>query len=230
MTRVASLRRYPVKSMGGESVDSVALDARGVVGDRWFAVVDGDGQLASGKNGRRFRRRDGVFAYTAMTRGRDVVVSGAGQSWHAGDHELDAHLTASLGAPVRVSPEAAVAHHDAAPVSLVGTATLAWCAERFGGSGDARRIRANVLVETDEPFEEETWAGMLLDVGTAFLRVSERIPRCRMIDIVQDGVVPGEKWLTQLTQEREMCLGVYAEVERPGVVSVGDALSPTTGP
>jgi uncharacterized protein YcbX len=51
------IRRYPVKAMGGESLDSVQVEARGVLGDRRYAVVDGDGKLASGKHSRRFRRR-----------------------------------------------------------------------------------------------------------------------------------------------------------------------------
>ena len=37
---VVDIRRYPVKSMGGESLSEAALDERGLVGDRWFAVCD----------------------------------------------------------------------------------------------------------------------------------------------------------------------------------------------
>lgn len=225
MPAVAALRRYPVKSMGGESLDSVALDRRGLAGDRWYAVVDSDGRLASGKDSRRFRRRDGVFGYTAATGGQHVVVSGAGASWHVGDASLDAHLSRTLGAPVRVAPEADVPHQDMGGVSLIGTATLRWCAERWGGSADPRRIRANVVLETDEPFEEDRWAGSVLDVGSAFLRVTQSIPRCRMIDIVQDGVVPGTHWLKPLATGRDLFLGIYADVERPGVMAVGDECS-----
>ena len=41
--RVSRLRRHPVKAMAGEVLDSVAVDDRGLVGDRWYAVVDDDG-------------------------------------------------------------------------------------------------------------------------------------------------------------------------------------------
>lgn len=224
MPIVKALRRYPVKSMGGESLDSVALDGRGVAGDRWYAVVDEDGRLASGKNSRRFRRYDEVFTYSAASADDGVTVSLDGTTWPVGSGDLDAELSRSFGVRVRVRPEEHVPHQDAGAVSLVGTATLAWCAARWGGADDPRRIRANVLVETDEPFEEEAWAGHLVEVGGVFLRVSERIPRCRMIDLDQDGVVSGADWLKPLTAEREMCLGVYADVERPGVIAVGDEL------
>ena len=42
--RLEELRRYPVKAMAGESLESVVVDGRGLDGDRWFAVWDEDGQ------------------------------------------------------------------------------------------------------------------------------------------------------------------------------------------
>jgi uncharacterized protein YcbX len=40
--KVTTLRRYPVKSMLGETVDSLTVDERGVNGDRWLALVDAE--------------------------------------------------------------------------------------------------------------------------------------------------------------------------------------------
>lgn len=223
MISVAALRRYPVKSMAGESLASARFDERGLVGDRWYAVEDADGRFASGKDTRRFRRRDRVFDHAAATEadGRVTVRHGAEQ-WYVGDPGLDQHLSDEMRAAVRVTPEADVPHQDMGSVSIVGTATLAWCADRWGGSRDPRRLRANIVVETDEPFVEERWLGREAALGSVRLRVVERAPRCRMIDIVQDGVVPGEKWLRPLTRERAMFLAVYADVVVPGTVRVGD--------
>ncbi len=72
MTVVTAIRRYPVKSMGGETLDRVELDARGLVGDRAWAVRDGESRLASGKNTKRLVRRDGVFAFSAAMRAEGV--------------------------------------------------------------------------------------------------------------------------------------------------------------
>ena len=94
---IVQLRRYPVKSMGGEQFDHVRLDRRGIIGDRWFAVEDADGHFASGKNTRRFRRRDAVFGYSAVTSGTgDVTVTGA-------DH-CPSSRTASFNATVESAP------------------------------------------------------------------------------------------------------------------------------
>ena len=139
-----------------------------------------------------------------------------------GDPGLDQRLSEDMGAPVRVMPEADIPHQDSGAVSIVSTATLKWCADRWGGSPDPRRLRANVVVVSEQPFAEERWVGREIELGSARLRVVERVPRCRMIDIGQDGMEPGEKWLKSLAQERDMFLAVYADVTRSGHVTVGD--------
>lgn len=219
-----SIRRYPVKSMGGEDLQHVDVDRRGLVGDRWYAVVDDDGKLASGKSSRRFRRHDAVFEHRATTRSDGAVeVSWGGGSATVEDPVLDAHLSEAMGAMVRVLPETSTPHFDSGQVSLVGSATLAWCEERWGVAADPRRLRANLVVETDEPFVEDDWVGRPVAVGEVRLAVAERIPRCRMIDIDQDGAIaPGDGWLKRLAAERDTCAAVYLDVERGGALRVGD--------
>lgn len=221
--RVTVIRRYPVKSMGGEALAAAALDSRGLVGDRWYAVADGDGRFASGKNTRRFRRRDGVFGFSAST-GDDgaVVVTDGTSTWPVDSEVLAKELTSALGVPSHLEVESAVPHFDDGAVSLVGTATLAWCAERFGIDADARRLRANLVIETDEPFVEESWIDRTIAVGETRLRVVQRIERCRTIDVPQDGATARGRWLKPLATERDMQVAVYADVVTPGVVRLGD--------
>lgn len=230
--RLTTIRRYPVKSMGGESLDAAEVDARGLVGDRWYAVVDGDGRLASGKSSRRFRRRDEVFEHTARTLpdGR-VEVTDGGSTWVVGSRDLDAVLSGSMGAAVRVLPEAATPHQDGGQVSLIGSATLDWFAREWAVDADPRRLRVNLVVETDEPFVEDRWVAHRLTIGTAVLTVDARVPRCRMIDLAQDGAAARERWLPRLTQERDMCAAVYLDVARPGRIMAGDevAVAPPGG-
>jgi len=223
--RVVSLRRYPVKSMGGEALEAAHLDLRGLRGDRWYAVSDEDGCLASGKSSRRFRRRDQVFAYAARTTSTDdVAVTGPGGEWLVGDPALEVELSGAMGVPVRVTSETEVSHQDDGSVSLVGTATLDWWAGK-GIAADPRRLRVNIVVSTDEPFVEESWVGRALTMGSASLRVVGPVPRCRMIDIDQDGAVADGGWLKPLTEQRDGCVSVYADVLAPGVVRVGEPLT-----
>src|SRR4051794_37398599 len=155
---VREIRRFPVKAMGGESLTSVEVDSRGLVGDRAYAVVDGDGKLASGKHSKRFRRRDGVFEFAAGTTPDGVVVTGLGGEWSVSGEDLDRALSDVMGDPVRVLAEATTPYFDAGHVSLVGSASLDWCRRNLDVDADRRRIRPNLVVETDEPFVEETWA------------------------------------------------------------------------
>ncbi|MFP5359736.1 MAG: MOSC domain-containing protein [Actinomycetes bacterium] len=222
--RIVSLRRYPVKAMGGESLDRAAVDARGLTGDRAFAVVDAEGWLAAGKRTRRFRRHDEVFDYAASTVDDAVVVSRDGLAWRVGDAALDADLSAAMGEPMRVLTERDSEHsfYDASPVSLVGTATLDWCRAELGVDADPRRLRVNVVVETEEPFVEEGWIGSEVVLGDVRLRVAARNERCRVIDLAQDGVEETARWLKPLGERRDACLAVYAHVVGPGELRVGD--------
>jgi uncharacterized protein YcbX len=219
--KIAEIRRYPVKSMGGESLESVDVDARGLVGDRWFAVVDAAGKLGSGKNSRRFRRLDEIFEYSAAMTDGDTRVAGPSSSWMVGDPELDRVLSQQVAAEVRILSEAGTPHQDAGQVSLVGTASLDWCREHLGVDADRRRLRPNLVVDTHEPFVEETWSGTLA-VGSCRLTVVGRIERCRMVDIAQEGLPPEGRWLKALTDTRDMSLGVYLAVTEPGTIRLGD--------
>jgi hypothetical protein len=54
---VATLWRYPVKSMMGEELNATAISGRGVAGDRGYALVDrADGRVASAKNPKKWPR------------------------------------------------------------------------------------------------------------------------------------------------------------------------------
>jgi len=225
--RVVEIRRYPVKAMAGESVESVLVDERGLDGDRWYAVWDDEGRMATGKDSRRFRRRDGIFDFRARTTPDGVRIEGLDaevDGWTVGDPVLDEALGRHLGAPVRVLPEAGISHQDAAPVSIIGTASLDWCREHLDVDADVRRLRTNLVVATTEPFVEEKWAGRTLRIGEVELEVSRRTERCRMVDVAQDGLPEQHGWLKSLGRERELCLGVYAEVRTPGTLHRGGQL------
>ncbi|MDN4473800.1 MOSC domain-containing protein [Demequina zhanjiangensis] len=223
--RVVSIRRYPVKSMAGESLESVELDSRGLVGDRAWAVRDADSRLASGKNTKRMVRRDAVFDYSARISAEgSVLVSDGATERTAGDPYLDAALADAMEADVALAPETDVPHFDDGSVSLIGTATLDWCARELEVDADPRRLRVNLVVETDEPFIEETWFGQRLEVGGAVLAPVERIERCRTIDLPQDGVADRTRWLKALGAQRDMRVAVYCDVATPGTLAVGDSV------
>jgi uncharacterized protein YcbX len=81
-----------------------------------------------------------------------------------------------------------------------------------------------VVLETSEPFVEESWIGRLVQVGEVELSVVARIERCRTVDLAQDGVPGTTPLLKALGRSRDVCLGIYAEVVRPGRIAVDDVV------
>jgi uncharacterized protein YcbX len=223
--QVLLVTRYPVKSMGGETLASVDVGPTGLVGDREWAVYAADGKLASGKHSRRFRRMDPVFELVATKRAGDTVVTLPDSSQVAlGQDGADATLSAHFGEPVTVRREGEVPHQDAATFSLVGSATLAELG-RHEGDGrplDPRHLRANVVVTTTEPYAEEAWIGREVTIGTVRLRISEAIERCRMVGVAQVGLRERPRMLQTISDQHDLMAGVYASVLQPGTISVGD--------
>lgn len=226
---VDALFRFPVKSMAGERVDQLELDARGVAGDRGWAIVDQDGKLASGKHSRRFRRMDPLFDLAAWLErdGVPVVTDHRSVEVRADDPGADALMCEHFGVPVRLRPEADVWHMDGGSVSLVGSASLRRTGELLARGEppvDSRRTRTNIVLATDRPFAEDEWVGRVVRLGTVRLTVVAQVPRCRMVDIAQDGLDRDGRILTSLGRTRQTNLAVYADVLQSGEISVGDAV------
>lgn len=224
---VVELWRYPVKSLLGERLEEVEVDDRGLVGDRLYAVTDGQGRLGSGKTTTRFRRLDGLFELRARSvDGRPLVTLPDGRELLAGDAELDAFLSGRYGAELRVARESAVRHHDAAPLHLLTTSSLDWLAGQLPASQvDRRRFRPNILLDgTSRGLAEDAWIGRRFALGSAVIRVTDRTDRCVMTTNAQSELPQDPAVLRAVTQLNETCLGVFADVEQPGNVQIGDVL------
>jgi uncharacterized protein YcbX len=230
---VAEIRRYPVKSMLGEVLPATDVGQRGLVGDRLWAVRDPDGKLGSGKNTRRFRRMPGLFdlrAYAASP--APLVELPDGRRFTADDPDGHRAVGEILGRRVTLVPEGTVRHHDEGPVSLVTTASLRRLTELGGaepdGCGtDPIRFRANLLIDLPGcGFLEDDWPGRRLRIGPrAVLRVVRPLTRCVMIDMAQDRAGQRSDLLRTLAQQHSLTFGVFATVEQPGRITVGDACS-----
>jgi uncharacterized protein YcbX len=227
---VAQLRRYPVKSLSGELLDELELDERGVLHDRLWALVDPDGAIASGKHTRRFRRVRGLMRHSARLEGGEPVVTLAdGRTARAGDPAMAALVEEMAGPGWVLAREDATPHHDAAPLHLATTSTLAALARQVGAPVHPERLRPNVLVDTgDEPgFAEDAWVGRELEIGEVRLRVAAPTERCVMVDHGRAGMPalpPSAGVLKAAGRINAACAGVYAQVLRPGRIRVGDAV------
>jgi uncharacterized protein len=192
--RVEAVQAFPVKSLQSRPVRVIELDEAGVVGDRRWAVVTDDGVLTADA----VPRLRELVAVPGSDGAPEVTVP-ADLAAVAGVSGSDAGeaLAAVLGRQARLEPVAAGSALDA-PVHLVSRQALDAAA---GGEHDAadcacslEEPRANLVLDLPGLREEEL-VGRRLAVGTAVLRVVRR---------------PNH------------CLGVYADVERPGRIATGD--------
>lgn len=108
--RVASIHRYPVKSVLGEDLTECVVTGRGLVGDRGWALVDADdGVVASAKNPRKWAGLLGVSArYVAEPLAEQAVppvelTLPDGSVLRSDDAGVDAALEAVTGRRVRLT-------------------------------------------------------------------------------------------------------------------------------
>ncbi|HEY2386768.1 MAG TPA: MOSC N-terminal beta barrel domain-containing protein [Candidatus Binatia bacterium] len=115
---------------------------------------------------------------------------------------------------------------DAAPLHVLTDATLATLREAYpGGSFDVRRFRPNVLVAAGGAVGriEEAWSGHTLAIGSD-VRASVLMGtiRCVMTTLPQYDLPRDPRILRTLAQEAGGNAGVYATIERPGTIRVGE--------
>jgi uncharacterized protein YcbX len=225
LVHVAALTRYPVKSVVGEDLTAADVDRRGVEGDRLWAVRDADGKLGSGKSSRRFRKMDGLLSLSASYDGPTPVVAFPdGTSARGDDPAVHQRLSRHLGRAVRLAREDDVPHFDEADLHLLTTSSLARISELHGSPVDARRARANVLVDngTDAGFDEHDWLGRTVRIGDVELRILRPMERCVMVTMPQIGLPEMRGLLARIGETNETNLGLVAEVVAPGRMHVGD--------
>ncbi len=101
---VATITRYPVKSMQGEDLPDVELLTRGLAGDRAHALVDDQtGKVVSVKRPRRWGR---IFELRASTEDGGVFVTlPDGSRRHIEDPDLPADLSDLFGRAVSVASQ-----------------------------------------------------------------------------------------------------------------------------
>ena len=232
---VAALYRFPVKSMGGESLERVQLQWHGLDVDRGFVFVKA-GSLA------RFpwltaRDVPDLVRYRAYLTDHDntrkspvLVQTPMGEVLPVDSDALRESLERQFDGPLQLLHPGKGAQ-DAAMLSVIGSGSVRALSEQVGQPLDVRRFRQNVVLEPVDgtPFIEETWAGRLLVFGAdpesqdaARVRLVRKDHRCMIVNLDPNLGGQNPAVLRAIAAERENCLGVYASVEAQGLLQVGD--------
>ncbi len=232
--RVTEIWRFPVKSMGGETLLEAGVGDLGIGGDRGWSVFD----IQTGNTLTARRSPELLFASARVVDG-DVVVtlpdgSEAGEgddavlsAWlgrdvelrAAGDHNLDVGGTYEVPLDVEndenwvswQGPGGAFHDSTRSRVSLVSETTLRdW---------DRRRFRTNII--TDGSGEDDLVDGAIT-IGDVRLDVTKQIDRCVMVTRPLPGADRNLDVLKTINAERATFLAVGCLVTAPGSVALGD--------
>lgn len=225
--QLSELYRYPVKSVLGTVCTQVSVNARGVLGDRLYAILDADGRIGSHKNTRRFIKLEGLFSLQVGLDGDTPTITfPSGETIAFGDARMDAALCAHTGANVALCKESDASFMDDAPLHLVSTASLAWLKSCLPGVGvDARRFRPNFVIEaTGDAHHEQSWHGKRMVIGDCEIEITGPTERCVMTTLAQQDLERAPAVLKTVANEDGVNFGVYAKVIKPGTVSKGDAV------
>lgn len=143
-------------------------------------------------------------------------------------------LSAYIGRPVRLVRAAdRGGAFDVDVVTLLSEASVDELARQAGQDRvDGRRFRMLITLAGCEPHEEDSWAGRRFEVGTATIRMGGPVPRCVITTKDPETGARDFDSLREIKRYRgarngkSIDFGVYASVEEPGIVSVGDELIP----
>lgn len=200
---VAAIRRYPIKSLRGEILDSVTVESDGIAGDRAAGVFARDGARAGkpyrGKEHDRFHLLTDESGAVEAAKARGTAV------------EIQ-----------RDEPH----YFDDAPISILVDAWLAGVSDRLGYAVEWERFRPNFFVSASEgsvPLESAL-VDTELTLGAVRLRVRSPIERCVTVTYHPQGEPSDPRVLQFLATERNAWMGIYCDVLEPGTVGLGDQL------
>lgn len=233
--RVCEIVRYPVKSMAGIATDSAFLGWHGVAGDRRFGF-------------RRLGDRSG-FPWVSASRLPELLLyrpcgldasTGEALPTHARTPAglqvelrggvLQSEIAKRCGEPVELM-QLRNGIFDDASVSVISKPTIGAICREAGVEFDARRFRANILLETEdyEPFKEDGWLGGCLVFGERAPRpavsVTARDVRCTMINLDPDTAKQEGRVLKNVVRLNENNAGVYGTVVQTGTIRIGQMVS-----
>jgi uncharacterized protein YcbX len=220
--RVDQLWRYPVKSVGGEQLGVAAVGAFGVDGDRTLAVQDQRGEVTW------------AGAIPALMQVRAVQLADGvaelilpdGQRFGSDAAQADRLLGAAVGEPVTL-----VRHRpddpDAALLVLTTTSLRCLGLALPDSTIDATRFRPNLVLDgvpgqPGTPYPEHAWIGRRVAIGAVRLRFTRVCDRCVMITKKTPTVPHDKAVLRWVARELGNAFGVYAAVEVPGRIGIGD--------
>lgn len=244
---IARIRRYPIKSLGGEDLRRTRLDAaRRLAGDRLWALLTEAGERHAGEVLQRwlpkscFLRGVASAPLQAVRGGWDEdATEGPIRLTHPDlpdlsfDPETESQRLIEWVRPLWPLDKPAPTRLVRGPtgwtdvaqpwISVLSLSSLRDLEGRLGQPLGIERWRANLWLDGWEPYAERDLIGHILTIGDVELRVTEEIGRCAATSADTDTGridIDMPKSLEDLFGHHNF--GLYAEVVTGGEIALGD--------
>lgn len=249
---VTSIAVTPVRCFGLTHPEEVRLERDiGVVENRRFFLVDGSGERLRSSltywpvvlTARYDAEAELLTVYfpDGSTAEGSALELGEEVSPAIGEHVVPSRivdgpwtegLSRLAGQTVRIARPERPGTAQEEPLTLMSEESLDRLAQEAGREVDGRRFRMLFTIRGVSSHEEDEWDGRLVRLGEAVVRVGGPVPRCALTTRSPD---TGERDLDTLKlikgyrgvrDGEAIDFGVYARVEEPGRVRVGDPVEP----
>ena len=232
--QVEAIFRYPVKSMGGERLETANLGWHGLDGDRRLAL-------------RRLGDRSG-FPWLTATKLPELILftplrrengdrgdppthvrTPDGKEMPVFGEELAAAIGGRYGSPVEMMQMRHGVFDDAS-ISVIASDTVREIGRLAGRSLDVRRFRPNIVVKLlrAAPFQEDEWVGGVLSFGEGddapAITATMRDLRCSMVNLDPESARPAPEVMKAIVGANQNNAGVYGAVTRAGRLAVGQTI------
>ena len=242
----------PVKSMGLINFDEVHISEHGILEDRRFFLMDAENRLVTQRQigmltqiladymprpeqlALQFPDGQLISAEPVLGQPVQAMIWGRFVTGNVLEGDWNDAISEFCGQPIRiVRAHEPGTSYDEFPVSMMSQATINHLSDLTNGEKtfDSRRFRPNLLLSGGEAHVEDEWVGQSIRIGRQLrLRIVSRDPRCAITTLDPS---TGERdfdtvrlILSYRPNLRAAYLGVYAIVEQPGTVAVGDEVTP----
>ena len=223
---LASVWRYPVKSMMGEELNAAEVSEKGIVGDRAYALVDIESnKVVSAKNPKKWPEMFYFYARyneTPTTNQKQTSVAITlpnGDTLNSDQADADQVLSTAFSRPVKLTTQAPT------------KATL----EQYWPEYEGENTEIS-----EEAISGDAHEGSFFDYATlhilttaTVLELQKLCPRCVMPSLAQGDLAKDAKILKTIAQNTvhvpfaDKALpsaGIYAKVIQPGVIKRNDVV------
>ena len=213
---VEQIWRYPVKSLGGESLPLASATALGIDYDRKWCLVDQETLrvLSADREPRLLMAGARVVddsPLITLPDGTETAEDAVLSQWLGRSVSLRTAREGDRGGVDWSGPSGAWHDRAQARITLASRAT--------SGDWDQRRFRSNLLLSAGG---EDELVGREVVIGSARLLIELKLERCVIVTRAQPGLDRDLEVLRTINRDRNRTLGVGATVRQHGEFAAGD--------